>query len=127
MNYGDMIRALALKRHQLGMTDTYVACHSGVSQPTVNRILSGRHRTARLDQVLAIARVLGVELDLRDVADAGEMRRQKVESRVSKIAGRVAGTMALEGQGLSDREQQTLIDREILKFLAGPDRKIWSD
>ena len=127
MLYHKIINALAAKRLDLGMSDVYIARHAGLSQPTVNRILSGQHKSARMDHIIAIAAVLGMECGISDIADANRMRQDRAVKSAWKLAEATQATMALEGQGLGRKEREDLMARERLRLLAGPNSKLWTD
>jgi transcriptional regulator with XRE-family HTH domain len=127
MRYREIINRLAGKRQELGMSDTYIAQKAKLSQPTVNRILSGRHASARLDQIIAIAEVLGMNCQILDAKDAENMRHERARHLARKLAETTQATMALEGQGLKPKSVKDMTGREISKLLAGPNKKLWSD
>ena len=127
MLYREIINRLAGKRQELGMSDTYIAHKAGLSQPTVNRILSGRHSSARLDHIIAIAEVLGMKCQMLDTKDAESMRYERARHVARKLAETTQATMALEGQGLKWKNIKDIMGREISKLLAGSNKKLWSD
>ena len=60
MKYSQVSNILAERKLKLGMSENYIAKKSELSQPTVHRILSGKHKKAKFNDVLKIASVLGM-------------------------------------------------------------------
>ena len=127
MFYNEIINALALRKHELGMRDSHVARKSGVSQPVVHRIFAGKHKTARLDQMIAIAAVLGVSLEAVMNEKAVEMRLREARKKAKKIVSMVQGTSSLESQGLEKNVLKDMEQQSIHEFLAGPQGHLWDD
>ena len=57
--YTEIINKLNRQKERLGMTNPVLAERSGVSQPTIQRILSGKSPSVHFDHILAIADILG--------------------------------------------------------------------
>jgi len=115
----------ARRREELGMPYEALSARSGVSVPTVKRILGGRMAKASTANVLAIAEALGISIVVGDT-DGGEMRRRQARTKAERIARLVQGTSGLEGQALSDRQFEQLVDRSYHELLAGSSRRLWS-
>ena len=62
MNYIEMVNLLSERKLKLGMSEAHIAARSKVSQPTVHRIFSGNHKNAGFEDMMTIAKVLGVEI-----------------------------------------------------------------
>jgi transcriptional regulator with XRE-family HTH domain len=107
------------------MTHAQLARKSGVSKPTVVRILSGGHAAAALSNVMAIAQALGMSLDLTPRVPAEDLLREQAERKAATLVGMVQGTSGLEGQGV-DRETLERMKRQTVhELLAGSRRRLW--
>jgi transcriptional regulator with XRE-family HTH domain len=118
---------LEFRRVQLGMSRATVANRSGVSLPTVVRILSGKEQNPRLCNVDAIARALGVDISisLNDRQSVQEFRKSQAETKAKKLIGMVQGNMALESQAVDQSTVAGMIDQTTSELLAGSRRKLW--
>lgn len=114
------------RRRRLGMTCSALAARSGVSEPTVKRILAGRAGAASLAHVAAVAEALGMPLTT-DPVDADEYRAQAARRKAERIARLVQGNSALEAQAVDPDEHRRLVERSVHELLAGPARRLWSD
>jgi transcriptional regulator with XRE-family HTH domain len=113
-------------RSALGMSYSVLAARSGVSEPTVKRILGGRLQEASYANVSAIAAALGAPLGLGQ-ADPDELCRQEARRKAERIARLVQGTSALENQAVDRASYDRLVERSYHELLAGSRRKLWSD
>ena len=124
---------LDLRRKRLGMTKRTVSKRSGVSVPTVDRILSGRESRPRLDNVQAIARALGVEVRLGETVDvvethtAHEFQKARAEDKARRLVGMVQANMALEDQAVDSATMHELVEQTAAELLTGPRRRLWDD
>lgn len=133
-----MVRMLAklsdrldARRRALGMTFPALAERSGVSEPTVKRILGGLGGAvggvggASFAHVAAVAEALGMPLTAEPV-DADAMRLAAAREKAERIARLVQGTSALEAQAVDEAEYRRLVERSVHELLAGPPRRLWS-
>ncbi len=109
------------------MSRAALAKRAGVSEPTVNRILSGREASPKLSNVAAIAEALGLELCLHPVMDEETLREHQAEEKARAMAKMVQGTMGLEAQALDQSGYERLVSRTKHKLLAGSDRRLWEE
>jgi transcriptional regulator with XRE-family HTH domain len=116
---------LNARRQALGMSHAALAQRSGVSEPTVKRILSDRAPNASFASVTSIAQALGMSLDLAE-QDPDELCRQQARRKAEHIARMVQGTSALENQAVDDRTYRRLVERSYHELLAGPRRRLWA-
>lgn len=123
----DWSSQLEFRRHQLGMNKSTVAKRSGVSIPTVDRILSGREKNPRFSNVQAIAAALGIELRLHETQSAQEFRKVQATAKAQRLVRMVQGTMGLEAQGVDSETLEGMIDQATCELLAGSARKLWDD
>jgi transcriptional regulator with XRE-family HTH domain len=108
------------------MSQNALAERSGVSLPTVQRILAGNQPGASFSSVLALANALEMRLDLEPRSDAKEMLDREAWQKAERLVGMVQGSAALEGQGLDDAFRERMIRRTVHELLAGSRRKIWA-
>src|SRR5580700_6511493 len=124
---------LEFRRHQLRMSKAAVAKRSGVPLATVERILSGREKSPRIENVDAIAAALGVEVTLgasrrlNELKTAQEYRRDQAFKKAKRIVGHVQGTMGLEAQAVDQKTLNDLVEQTVSELLAGPPRKLWDE
>ena len=117
--------ALDKQRRALKMPLDVLAERANLSRATVCRILKEKRTSSSLQSVLAIAGVLGAEVELR-LQDPEELVEQKVQERAKKIVRMVQGTMALESQGLTDPNHlDQLVKIAAKEIRARPRRQLW--
>lgn len=116
---------LARRREELGMTHVALAARSGVSEPTVKRILSGNISSASLANVLAIAAAMEVSITT-GATDADEARARQARAKAEQIARLVQGTSGLEGQAVDQAQFSKLVERSFHELMAGSPRRLWS-
>lgn len=120
-----MFQTLERRRHDLQMSFATLATRSGVSMPTVVRILSGRHAAPALDNVAAIAAALGLTIEFAATESAERMRMRQAKDKAAALVGMVQGTSGLEGQGLDAPTLRQLRRRTERELLAGSKRNLW--
>ena len=121
-----LVRFLDRRRAELGMSQYALAQRSGVSLPTVQRILAGDQPRASLSSVLALANALALRLGLESQSDADELLEREARQKAERLVGMVQGSAALEGQGLDEATRERMIQRTVHELLAGSRRKIWA-
>lgn len=114
------------RRRRLGMSFRALAARSGVSEPTVKRVLRGDEHNASISTVLAIARALGIDLRLEE-EDIGEMKAREARRKAEWVARMVQGTSGLEAQAVDERTLREIIEKTVHELLAGPARRLWDD
>lgn len=118
-------RLLNDRRRSLGLSHAALAEHSGVSEPTVKRVLGGRAGEASFANVLAVAGALGVSLEFRE-SDVDDVLREQALVKAKRLAKLVQGTSALESQAVDPATYQRLVDSTYHELLAGSRRRLWS-
>ena len=103
-----------------------LAERSGVSEPTVKRVLSGRSPEVAMSTLVAIAKALGVSVSFEE-QDIGEMKRRQAERKAEWVARAVQGTSGLEAQGMDERTRREVIERTVNELLAGSARRLWEE
>lgn len=115
---------LADRRRLLRMSVPALARRSGVSVPTVNRILSDHIQRASLANVQAVAQAMGLTLAMRGPAPS-DFKRQEAARKAEWAARQVQGTSALEAQAVSDETQAHIKEAALHDLLAGSARRLW--
>lgn len=116
---------LTSRRKALGMSFAALASRSGVSEPTVKRILAGQIADAAFANVAAITRALGISIDL-DETDVEELCRRQARMKAEQIARLVQGTSALESQAVDSETYNRLVEKSYHELLAGSRRRLWA-
>jgi transcriptional regulator with XRE-family HTH domain len=119
------IDRLAARRVDLGMSFSTLAARSGVSEPTVKRILGGRGAEASFANVAAIAAALGAPLGIAE-RDLQEFCREQARRKAEEIARLVQGTSALEAQAVDAATYERLVEKSYHELMAGSRRRLWA-
>jgi hypothetical protein len=126
---------LDVRRRELGIPYSALAELSGVSQPVVQRLLSGKLQAPRFPSVVAVARALGLlklrilddgSIKFESDVDAQSYRAQQARNKARKLVGMVQGTSGLEGQAVSKFDYESMVDRTYHELLAGTNHRLWS-
>jgi hypothetical protein len=126
---------LDARRRELGIPYSALTELSGVSQPVVQRLLSGKLQAPRFLSVGAIARALGLRelriledgsIKFESDVDAASFRAQQARNKARKLVGMDQGTSGLEGQAVSKVDYESMVDRTYHKLLAGTTFRLWS-
>lgn len=107
------------------MTHAALAARSGVSEPTVKRILTGATSGAALASVLAIAEAMEMSIEIGE-SDADAARQRQARAKAEQIARMVQGTSGLEGQAIDRAEYDRVVERSFHELMAGSPRRLWS-
>ena len=107
------------------MTYPALARRSGVSEPTVKRMLGGQAGAASFSNVAAVASALGLRMDFVP-SDPQEFRRAEARSKAAMVARLVQGTSGLENQGVDAQAMERLAERTYHELLAGSPRRLWA-
>jgi hypothetical protein len=122
----EWLETLDRQRRALKMPINALAHLSGLSPKTVRRILTAKRPSSHLDDVFAIARVLGATPELRVEAPDNCVERH-IELQAQEIARMVQATMALESQGITDpKAQEHLVEVAIEELRKKPRKKLWA-
>jgi len=124
-SYKDIINTLNLQKEYLGIGHAMLANKTGVSAPTIKRILSGKKASAHFDHVLSLAQALGVDLRAKIIDDAEKIRRQQATQQALIIMKLVRGNAALEGHKLGRMAYKRMLEKTIYELLSGPEKKLW--
>jgi len=121
-----IIQQMNVQKKDLGITNAVIAHRSGVSEPTVARILSGKHQSAHFDHVLAIADVLGVDIGVKRTKDPEDMKVKQAKRKAADIMRLVRGNSALESTETSKEAQQRMLNKTVRELMAGSPRTLWA-
>lgn len=125
-NVQKWLDALDKQRRKLKMSLPILAERAHLSRATVCRILKEKRTTSSLESVLAVANALGAEAKLR-IQDPEKFVEQQVQKRARKIVRMVQGTMALEGQGITDPNHLgQLVETAAQEIRAKPRKQLWA-
>jgi transcriptional regulator with XRE-family HTH domain len=124
-NVRKWLEALDKQRRALKMPLHILADLAHVSRATVCRILKEKRTSSSLESVLAIASVLGAEVKLR-LQKPEKLVEQQVRKRAKRIVRMVQGTMALEGQGITDPNHlDQLVETAAKEIRSKPRKQLW--
>jgi transcriptional regulator with XRE-family HTH domain len=106
------------------MSCQLLALRSGVSLPTVQRILrdGGEHTT--FATLKAVARALGMDFELRS-SDEQAFAERQAQTKAEAIARMVQGTSALESQAVDSDTYRQMVSQTAHELMAGPRRRLW--
>lgn len=124
-SFAKLAKRLESRRKRLGMSYAVLALRSGVSEPTVKRILSGRLAEASFANVEAVATALGVSRRYRALK-TDELTRREARKKAERIARMVQGTSALESQAVGPEVFNRLVESSYHELMAGSRRRLWS-
>ncbi|HWG43618.1 MAG TPA: helix-turn-helix transcriptional regulator [Gemmataceae bacterium] len=125
MNVQKWLEALDKQRRALKMSLPVLAERAKLSRATVCRILKEKRTSSSLESVLAIANVLGGEVELH-MEDPEKLVERQIQKRAKKIVRMVQGTMALEGQGITDPDHiDQLVEMAAKEIRAKPRKQLW--
>ena len=118
---------LDTRRRELGLSYELLSKRSGVSRPTVQRVLSGNHAEASFANVVAIAESLGLAVRLDSTVDVRDLKREQAKRKAKKLVSLVQGTSGLEGQAVDKKAIESMVEQTTHELLAGSKRKLWSE
>ena len=123
----DILIDLDKRRRDLGLSYELLARRSGVSRPTVQRILTGRQPAASFANVMSIAEALGLGLRFESRIDPGRLKQEQAERKARSLVALVQGTSGLEGQAVDRGAVESMVEQTTHELLVGPKRKLWSE
>ena len=123
--FSNSLDRLIRRRKALGMSFAVLAARSGVSEPTVKRMLGGQIADSSFANVAAVAHALGCSFDL-DEPDVDELCNQQARKKAEQIARLVQGTSALESQAVDAETYRRLVEKSYHELLAGSRRRLWA-
>ncbi len=122
-----LFEKLDCRRRELGLSQSALAEQSGVSLPTVQRILTGHSTAVSLENAVAIAQALGMQWDVVPTVPAQAVLEQQAQKKAEQLVGMVQGTSALEAQAVSPRHLGLMVQKTVQELLAGSRRRLWAE
>ncbi len=117
--------ALDKQRRALKMPLDVVAARSGLSRATVCRVLIDKNSSSHLDNVIAIARALGVTFEIC-IEKPEEFVERHIHEQAKQVVEMVQGNMALESQGITNQNHlDELVNVAAMEIRKIPHRKLW--
>ena len=126
-DHAPLLKDLDRRRRALGLSYELLSRRCGVSRPTVQRILSGRHTAASLANIVAIAEALGLALRFDSRIAPQTLRREQAQRKAKKLVALVQGTSGLEGQAIDPETVAAMVEQTTHELLAGSKRNLWSE
>jgi transcriptional regulator with XRE-family HTH domain len=117
---------LERRRKALGISRRLLAQRSGVSLPTVTRILSSSTENSTFVNLQSVAHALGMCFEIKNTTNEQDFAEQQAQSKAKKITRLVQGTSALESQAVDDETYQQIIRQTTHELMAGSRRRLWS-
>jgi transcriptional regulator with XRE-family HTH domain len=114
------------RRKALGISRPCLARRSGVSLPTVNRMLSGGCEHSTYANLRAVALALGMDVEVRSTVSEQEFAEHEAQSKAEVIARLVQGTSALESQAVDADTYGQIVRQTVHELMAGSRRRLWS-
>jgi transcriptional regulator with XRE-family HTH domain len=108
------------------MSRPLLAQRSGVSLPTVNRILGGDAGHTAYATLKAVARALGMDFELKSTIGEQDFAEQQARAKAEVIARMVQGTSALESQAVDADTYRQIVGQTVHLLMAGSRRRLWS-
>lgn len=103
----EWLETLESQRKALQMSIDALASLAGLSKSTVRQMLVHKCTSVSLENLDAVARILGVELPRPRRRKPAKMIKREIHRIAKDVVQMAQGTMALEAQGVPD---QTFID-----------------
>ncbi len=114
-----LLRDMNQRRRDLGISYELLSKRCGVSRPTVQRILSGRHTAASFASIVAIAESLGLGLRFDTKVHVRKLAREQAERKATKLVALVQGTSGLEGRRWTKRRSSRWSSEQHTSFSPG--------
>ena len=118
-------RVLNSRRKELDMTFAALAERSGLSLPTVQRILAGKQEPTSV-HLKSLAEAMGMALVVMSKVNPTKLKRQQAQAKARRLVGLSQGTAALEGQAVGQKTLDKLVDQTARELLARPKQLLWS-
>ena len=118
-----LLKDMNQRRRDLGISYELLSKRCGVSRPTVQRILSGRHTAASFANIVAIAESLGLGLRFDTKVDVRKLAQEQAERKATKLVALVQGTSGLEGQAVDEKAVESMVERTTHELLTGLEAK----
>ena len=113
----DLMKQIAIRKEELGITIENLAKLSGVGTRTINRLL--KNEDVKLSTVEAVTNLLGLDFAGNEQIPLPELEKQRAREKALYLASIVQGTSALEMQGLEDESINKIVSMYENEFLYG--------
>lgn len=114
------------RRRELRMTIPQLARRSKISTATVARVLRGEP-TVAIGHVCAVAAALGMQVGVRPRLAVDALVHEAAKAKARRAAALVQGTSALEAQGLSRHQFESMVKRTARELRATGGKTLWAD
>lgn len=126
-NLKELLRNLARRRRQLGMSYRALAERSGVSEPTAKRVLSPTCDNAEMSTVSALARAMGVRIGWKLEGETPQQFKEREAERVAvRVVNAVQGSSALEAEAVGEQDMKNMVRQTVHELMASSPSRIWS-
>jgi transcriptional regulator with XRE-family HTH domain len=122
-----LFRRLNQRRQELGMSYAALARLAGLSMTSVVRMLSGGQPHASVSNVLAVANILGMNLDATPCAHANQVREKRAREKAERLVRLVQGTSGLEGQAVDAQTLEAMTRQTVHELMTGSSRQLWAE
>jgi len=119
------IPLLVTRQRALGISYPTLSSLTNIPVSTLKRIFADNSTNASLANILAIANALGLSLTF-DETDIDTVRENQARKKARRLVAMVQATSALEGQGVSEKHIERMIEQTVHELLAGSSRKLWA-
>lgn len=119
-----LFERLVARRKELGISIAVIAQRSGVSVPTVQRILAGSAQASMVN-VLAVAQVLGLRLEVQAAEPAGAIKERQARAVAQRVAQVVQCSALDDSPAVPAEILNDLVERSTQELLRGPGRRLW--
>ena len=129
MHNTGLMDQIAARKKQLGMSYAALATRSGVSEPTLKRMLSqdeAESHSPRLDRLAAVMEALGMSLMAGPALPVDEFRFREADAKARRLVRLVQGTSALEEQAVDSDVFERMVEDARRELLDGSSRRLWT-
>jgi transcriptional regulator with XRE-family HTH domain len=117
---------LNTRRIELDMTFAALAERSGLSLPTVQRILADKQEPTA-NHLKALAEAMGMALEVIPKVPSSKLKLQQAHAKARRLVAMSQATAALEAQAVGQKAVKSLVDQTVQELLAKPKRLLWSE
>ena len=114
------------RRIELDMTFAVLAERSGLSLPTVQRILAGKQEPTS-GHLNALAEAMGMALKLVPKVRPTQLKLRQAQAKAQRLVALSQGTAALEAQAVGQKTRKNLVKETVQQLLAKPKQLLWSN
>jgi transcriptional regulator with XRE-family HTH domain len=125
-NLSGIAAQIERKRKALKISRRLLARRSGVSLPTINRILGGGLEHTTFGNLRSTARALGMDFEIKNIIGEQDFAEQQATANAEIIMRMVQGTSALESQAVDNDTRNQMVRQTVHELMAGSRRKLWN-